>query len=366
MIKRLLINVFLALYRILLPEKYYDEIYFNKFLHTINLNRLKLRTKIWCFKHGFLPYEFNVYDLIKNDHRKYIPARNNYQKRLINDSFNPILANKLIFETHMKAIVADIPKLHVVESIGFIEKGFLKSLSKVIVHGEFSSLLPLLERNGLILKPTKGDGGEGLYMIGKENDKFLLNDRITSWEELLKLFKNMNHHVIQEKFKQKGFSNIINPGSVNTMRIATMIDPLTNIPFLAYAVHRFGSSQSGFLDNMSQGGLAAMIDLNDGRLGEAKDLYINGKSEIYQIHPISLKSIYNEQIPGWKSITDRLITLAGKMPYLKYVGWDVILSDDDLYVLEGNVSPGLGIVQIFKPMSDFPAAWDFFRYHKYI
>ncbi|MBE0678944.1 MAG: hypothetical protein IH592_09290, partial [Bacteroidales bacterium] len=165
---------------------------------------------------------------------------------------------------------------------------------------------------------------------------------------------------------QKGLAGEINPGSVNTMRIGTMIDPESGKPFIAYAVHRFGSHKSGFADNVGLGGITARIDMEVGSLSKAHYYTKKGQMEIFEIHPVSNAMIYNRQIPEWGSVKKRILSMAGRMPYLKYVGWDFVLSDDELYVLEGNVAPGLGLVQMYEPLKNNPRAWNFFRHHEYI
>jgi glutathione synthase/RimK-type ligase-like ATP-grasp enzyme len=365
-IKSGLVKVFFSLCKTLLPKKYYDALYIGDFIRSKKLEGMKPGKKIWCFVHGFLPYEYVWYDLPDNDYRGYVPARSNYQKRLINGSFNAVLGNKLLFEKHIKSIIQGIDKLHVVESIGYIEDGYLKTFHKAINYNKFSSLIPFLEKNDLILKPVLGDGGVGVLIVRKEDDHYLYNNNKVSWNELVDSLKNLNNYLIQEKFLQSGFSSEIYSGSLNTMRIATMIDPDTHNTFIAYAAHRFGSSESGFMDNINQGGLAALIDLKDGRLSEGRNFSVSGEKNTYKLHPVSSNTIYNMQIPDWINLTKKLIEMARRMPYLKYVGWDIILSNDELYILEGNVSPGLGLIQTFKPMSDFPAAWKFFKHYKYV
>jgi hypothetical protein len=179
--------------------------------------------------------------------------------------------------------------------------------------------------------------------------------------------RDLDGYLVQEKFIQKGFSKKIYPGSVNTMRIATMIDPLTNNPFIAYAVHRFGSASSVFMDNVNQGGITALINLEDGKLGKGlRCSYTDAKKEIFETHPSSSMPIFNEQVPDWVNLKNRITLMAGRMPYIKYAGWDIIFSDGELFVLEGNVSPGLGLIQMFKPMSEFPEAWNFFKHYRFV
>ncbi|MDZ7634117.1 MAG: sugar-transfer associated ATP-grasp domain-containing protein [Bacteroidales bacterium] len=150
------------------------------------------------------------------------------------------------------------------------------------------------------------------------------------------------------------------------MRVATMIDPESGKPFIAYAVHRFGSPRSGFTDNVQQGGITAKIDLKNGRLSMAHFYTKEGHKEIFEKHPGSQAIIFNQQIPDWDSIKERIIEMSCRMPYLKYVGWDFILTDDQLYVLEGNVASGLGLVQLYNPMKEYPDAWKFFRHYGYV
>jgi len=203
-------------------------------------------------------------------------------------------------------------------------------------------------------------------IIRKNNDHYLYNNKKMNWDEIVSALKKLDNYIIQERLKQSGFSNEIYSGSVNTMRIGIMIDPETHQPFIGYAVHRFGTEESGFLDNINQGGMSAPIDIENGTLGEGRKFSIKGERNDYKIHPVSSKVILNSQIPDWINIKNRLLQMAGRMPYLKYVGWDIILSDDELFILEGNVSPGLGLIQTFKPMTDNPLSWKFFKYYKYV
>ena len=360
-------RTFLFLCKIFLPHKYYDRIFINQFLKSSDSSKIPgLRKKIWSFFHGFLPNEYNRFNLSVNDYRGYIPARSNFQKRTLNGTFNSILANKIIFEKHIKSVIEGIDNVHVVESIGFIEDGYLKSLKQSITTGDFISLKTFLNKAEIILKPTIGDSGVGLFHLKKEDDSYSLNSKKLDWEEVVSELKKLKHYLVQERLRQKGFSSNINPDAVNSMRIATMIDPISQQPFIAYGVHRFGSVHSGFLDNINQGGIGSVINLEDGKLSHAMYFSADGQNESYDKHPLSSKPIAGEKIPGWDSVKDRIIQMAGRMPYLKYVGWDIILSDDQLFIMEGNVSPGLDLLQAFFPMKNLTQTWNFFKYYNYV
>jgi hypothetical protein len=363
----MLARIVFSLCKFIFPGKYFDDIFIAKVFTQDNLKVRNLRKTLWCFAHGFLPYEYNWYDLATNDYRNYVPTRNNYQNRSLNGAYNAILGNKLLFEKHLKATIRGIDGLHVVESIGLIEEGFLYSLNNDLLQGDFTSLIQILDKNDLVLKPLSEDGGVGVFLIRKIDDHYFINNIKAGWEEVLDRLGNLDGYLIQVKFAQRGFSNMIYSGSVNTMRIATMIDPVTHNPFIAYAVHRFGSASSVFMDNVNQGGITALINLDDGRLGKGlRCSFSEPAKEVFESHPSSSMPIFNEKVPDWVNLKNRITLMAGRMPYLKYAGWDIILSDGELFVLEGNVSPGLGLIQMFKPMSEFPEAWNFFKHYKFV
>ncbi len=352
--------------RTFLPAKYYDSIFMSDFINSVDFKMLNLRKTMRSFKLGFLPFEYLWFGLEHNNPEEYLPTRNNYQKRSINGRYNAILANKLIFEKHIASVINGIDKLHVVDSLGYIEKGCLYPLCDLISFRDFDSLLSLLKKNDLILKQITGDGGIGLICIESTDGNLHLNGKRVDRDFLMEYLRKLDNYLIQKRLIQKGLAGEINPGSVNTMRIGTMIDPESGKPFIAYAVHRFGSHKSGFVDNVGLGGITARIDMEDGSLSMAHFYTKKGQMEIFEAHPVSNAMIYNQQIPEWGSVKERILEMAGRMLYLKYVGWDFVLSDDELYVLEGNVAPGLGLVQMYDPMKHFTQAWSFFRHYGYI
>lgn len=354
------------LVRICFPAKYYDDIFISEFINNMDLKMLNLRKTVQSFKLGFLPFEYLWFDLEHNNPEDYLPTRNNYKNRGINGRYNAILTNKLVFEKHLKTVITGIEKLNVVDSLGYIEKGCLHPLCDLILFRDFDSLLRLLSRNDLILKQITGDGGLGLICIELKDDNLYLNGKTVGRNYLVEYLSKLDNYLIQRRIIQKGIFGEINPGSVNTMRIGTMIDPESGKPFIAYAVHRFGSHKSGFADNVGLGGITARIDMEDGRLSMAHHYSKEGHMEIFEKHPDTSVMIYNQEITGWQDVQRRILEMAGQMPYLKYVGWDFVLSNDDLYVLEGNVSPGLGLVQMYDPMKNFTQAWNFFRHYGYI
>jgi hypothetical protein len=348
------------------PAKYRDNVFVPEFLKAVNLKMISLGKTIRCFERGFLPFEHLWYDLENNDYRNYIPARVNYQHRFVNGSYGIILGNKILFEKFLGNIISGIDGLHIVGSLGYIEKGKLYSLHRDLETGNYSSLLSLLKASDLILKQVCGDGGEGLKCLSNREGHLFINNQGVDVEEMKSFLTGLDNYLIQRRLLQNGLAGEINPGSVNTMRIGTMIDPDSGKPFMAYAVHRFGSPGSGFVDNVGQGGITAWIDIKDGRLSMAHHYSKDGQMYFYERHPVTSVVIQDRVIPNWDDLKRRITAMAGRMPYLKYVGWDFMLSNNELYVLEGNLSPALGLVQLYGSLKENPQAWSFFKHYGYV
>ncbi len=361
-VKRLLPSII----RIFFPKKYYDDIFIDHFLENVNFRMLSLKKTIRCFVLGFLPFEYLWFGFDRNDFRGYLPTRSSYQKRKINGPYNAILGNKLLFERHLKTVSEGIEGVYVPESLGYFEKGYLHSLHADLTSGDLTTVIDFLKRGDLILKLISGDGGVGLVCLALTDGVYYINDEAANLERLVTFLKSLDNFLIQRRLSQEGLAGAIFPGSVNTMRIGTMIDPGSGKPFIAYAVHRFGSLKTGFVDNVGQGGITAKIDLDSGRLSMAHHYSMEGQMEVFEKHPVTSVMIFNQEIPNWQDVKRRIIELVSRMPYLKYVGWDFVLSNDDLYVLEGNVSPGLGMIQMHGPLRENVQAWNFFKFHGYV
>lgn len=364
-LKELTLKIIWRFLQLFLPENSVQRTFSGEFFGNKYLLKLKFKDIVWCYSKGFLPKGYFVYNLSRNDYRKYLPQRNNIIGASINGTYSHVIGNKILFERHIKAIISDIPYLHVIDNLCFIENGVLQSLNDTVKTGNYDSLVPVLEKNDLILKPVTGSKGKGVYMLSKKGNQYNLDGRIMTLDKLISILSLLDNYLIQERFAQVGFSNEFNSRSLNTIRICTMIDPVSNEPFIPYAVHRFGSLESGYTDNFSQSGISALIDA-DGMLGKGRSLNAEGEIIVHEIHPVSKRLIYKEQIANWKNLTQSIIEMIRRMPYLKHVGWDFILSDGELYILEGNIGPGVNLLQIHQPLSEITSAWNFYRYYNFL
>jgi hypothetical protein len=119
-------------------------------------------------------------------------------------------------------------------------------------------------------------------------------------------------------------------------------------PFIGRAVLRLGTRRSKGVDNFGQGGLAVSVDLETGALGEAVEHYAKTPRvpSNYRCHPDTGAPIAGELLPGWLDARNVALRLMCQLPFLNYVGWDIVLTDSGPVVLEGNNYTGVRLAQI--------------------
>lgn len=204
-----------------------------------------------------------------------------------------------------------------------------------------------------IIKPKDGVAGRGVYRAQKHDMVWVVED-----EDLLNI--DLENYIFQEEIEQAAYAEEINPHSVNTIRILT-INPEDGDIFVPSAVHRFGSSETAPTDNWSQGGCAAPIDVDSGKM-ELMHFMHDGKKRTAPAHPESLRLVQDKQIPNWDGIVDTAIDMAEFHEELSYVGWDVVLQKDGTpVILEGNAKPHLALQQLGGGLLEDKRVRDFFR-----
>ena len=169
--------------------------------------------------------------------------------------------------------------------------------------------------------------------------------------------------LIQERVRQGDYAVRIFPDATNTLRVLTMWDYARDEPFIAAAVHRFGTRRSLPVDNWSRGGLNVDVDAATGELGRAVTFPDGGRLEWRTHHPDTDAPVSGTVVPHWSSMVEELLRVSRALPRLRYVGWDVLVGDDGLHLIEGNSYPELGVHQVHAPLLSDHRARAFYRRH---
>lgn len=319
---------------------------------------IPFKEKLRMWRNGFFSASYVLYDLGKNDLKDYL---SDYQENIkavrLNKDNAYLLDNKIRFYDLIKG------DLQAPADIGLLKDGEIHS-SKGRTKS-VSDLKDLLE-NGkiLLLKPVDSASGMGVLKVSKEGDNIICNNEKISMDEFLKKISTLNNYIVSFFIQQASYSSKIYPEAVSTVRILTMISPETGKPFIAAAAHRFATDKSFPVDNCNAGGLTANINIGSGRLSKAVSPYFKGSSITwYKNHPDTGESIEGVQIPHWEEIKSKILNAAGKISQLKYIGWDIVVTDDGFIVLEGNDGPDIKLHQVHSPLLINPDVRNFFRFY---
>ena len=319
----------------------------------INKGNLKLLMR------GFLSESRIIYDLKKNTINNYLSDFDRLKTSTINGKYSIILNDKMLFELLMKDY------LNIPVSLGFIQKGTVIYFGKKGIDN-FCSLMDYLDfAKVFVVKPIYGGGGKGVLIIKKDDGNLFINERKSSIDEIKDIFSKLNDYFISEYVVQGHYGRNLYPHSLNTIRIVTMILPESNKPFIPIAVQRIGNKTSAPTDNWTQGGFSAEINLETGELGKCVAYPINGQLEWHSKHPETGHQIEGKIIPKWAMIRDTILNAAGKIP-LKYIGWDVAVTDNGYKVLEGNNCTDVNLLQVHRPILLDERVKKFFKYYHII
>ncbi|TXE18866.1 hypothetical protein ES692_05290 [Psychroserpens burtonensis] len=312
--------------------------------------------KISLWRKGFLAEKHVLYQLDKNNHKHYLSDYHTSMARWINEPFNEMLTNKLIFSDCVGKYIK------VPETYGIFVGGHFSSNSDKTLE----ILLNVFDV--FVVKTVSGGGGKGVYIIKKENDnQFLLNNIATyNSIELLEFFKTLNNYIFTEFIEPSAFSKSLNETSVNTMRVITLIDPKTNKAYIARAVQRIGVADSAPQDNFTKGGLSASIDLKTGQLSDCTRHPKTKEHKRYTHHPDTNIKIEGTVIPDWRSIATEIVHAANSLPMLKCIGWDFVISNKGLVAIEGNHHPDPDVLQGHEPLLTDERIKAFYKFHKII
>jgi len=308
---------------------------------------------IRAYSNGFTSRLYKICGLEdKKDITKYLSKFDRlHYSRFINEYSNILNDKKKFYEFMFNHGL----KNYLPELFGYVEEGTFTGKKDIIYH--------LQNENKIVLKPCLGSGGCGVYICTLDERYVFLNGVKRDLKEFRSLLNNLEKkYMVTEFCEQASFLDNLYSSSNNTMRIWTLY-PGNGSPFIPIAVLRIGTEKSGFLDNLDQGGLTALIDLETGELSKGAQIKSSGKVKWHEKHPDTSAKIEGSVIPNWKSIKCELLSLVKKLPECKYVGWDLLLkeNDGDFVIIEGNNRPGLKSVQVHKPLLEDPRVRKFFR-----
>lgn len=180
-----------------------------------------------------------------------------------------------------------------------------------------------------IKRATDCGGASGVFYL--EN---------SSKEEFFEGFDNIVKRIqtdiaVQKLVIQHEDISLLNPSSVNTMRILTVLDMEGNCKVYS-SLLRIGGGKDR-VDNFCSGGVAVGID-EQGKL-KKYGYYLNGSR--IEKHPLSGIEFYGYQLPSFDKAKELVINASKLVPHFRMVSWDVAIEKDGTPILiEANLADG--------------------------
>lgn len=223
----------------------------------------------------------------------------------------------------------------------------------ILAHGSAGKLLltspdEALPETDLLAKPNKGSGGKGVERWrwtgkgwrgddGVELNAPMLLDRIARSpieDGVILQPLRRNHPALRD----------LACGTLATVRLMTCLDE-TGRPEITHAVLRMARTRNAAVDSFHAGGVAAAMDIADGRLGWATDQGLKNSIGWIRRHPETDAVITGTILPHWRLA--KALALRAHQACLDrtVIGWDIAILEDGVELVDGNSAPDTDIIQ---------------------
>ncbi len=308
---------------------------------TITPMPLWARLRMWqkgFFSAAWFRYEFYTG---KNYSKDYVTdfEENLRASRVNPEKDNVFVDNKIIFPLFFGQFAPVVYNYAIINNERVIPQNSSDNINT------FEAIVDMMERGQpLVIKPADGQrGGKVHKFMLNDARKLVWNNSIATRDTLLKELPKLNYNIVCPLIEQADYAKRIYPATTNTIRVLTLIDPITQQAYIAHAVQRIGTKHSFPVDNFAVGGLTCEIDLDTGKIQRGSYIIPTESKKVwYSHHPETEEAIEGVQIPNWSQIKIKMIEIASSVSFLKVIGWDLIILDDTpdgFVLLEGNNAP---------------------------
>ena len=256
-------------------------------------------------------------------YKEYIPDEiyyNYIQPHFNNYRLAKALDNKCYYHKMFRGIAQ--PKL-----VAFRLNGFWYIEDIYACHG-LDDVYDVLknEKEVFIKKATDSGGGHGV--------KYLSCEDITI-EQLKSTLEEFTGDIaIQRGITQHEALGKINPTSVNTIRIITLLEK-EQVRILS-VILRMGVGETK-VDNSSSGGMTIGVT-DDGRL---KKYACANKCSLLNVHPTSGLVFEGYELPSFDKVKELVTQASYMVPHFRMVAWDVsVLENGTPVLIEANLYDG--------------------------
>lgn len=190
----------------------------------------------------------------------------------------------------------------------------------------------LSELDYVMIKPPAGLGGKGIRKIRTKD--------IIDLHSFAERCKN-ERLLLEEVLEQADELSLLNPDSVNTIRIIAVLDRTQSVNIISAAL-RVGRKGS-VVDNISSGGVIYPLDA---KKGVVLDGGVDATGRFHMYHPETEILMLGYKVPRWPEVISTVEKAMMVIPEARMVAWDICVTNEEVSVVEGNLMPNPRTMQI--------------------
>lgn len=185
-----------------------------------------------------------------------------------------------------------------------------------------------------IAKPVDGMCGKGIEKYS--TDEMTVNDLEVAYNQFVR------GGVLLEECLKAHDDIYLGTRALSTFRIYTMIDGKGDVHVLK-AKYRVGTGDA--ITDTADGCIAYPVSIKYGVI-EGPGINEVLDSNHYFYHPGCSKLVVGMKIPMWEQAIEIVTKAARLIPQIRYVGWDVAITNSSIEIIEGNHNPYHGTFEI--------------------
>ncbi len=256
-------------------------------------------------------------------YKEYIPDEiyyNYVQPYFNNYRLAKALDNKCYYQKMFSGVAQ--PKL-----VAYRMNGFWHIDDKIVYEGlkDVYSVLQK-EKEVFIKRATDSGGGHGVkYLNCQGLNLEQLEDEIKGFIGDIAIQRGITQHEVLAK---------INPASVNTIRLITLLEKES--AKVLSVILRMGVGDTK-VDNSSSGGMTVGVSMD----GKLKKFACSEKRKMLEQHPTSKIVFEGYELPSFDKVKELVLKASCMVPHFRMVAWDVsVLEDGTPVLIEANLYDG--------------------------
>lgn len=325
------------------------------FIDFKDIKSVSWKQKLWAYRKGFLSSNIARYGLSEENYKDFMPDFDYYKLHPINGQFSKWIDDKMTvkyilspFNEYLPEYYFEIHKNKVIKLMDSPRK----------YDSNINSVVNLLESKGaLAIKLISGSKGEGFYKVSYNNNKFYINDNVISDVEFNKFLLSLDGYLVTEYIMAHQNIRAVYPNTPNALRVGVLNNNGTAKVFGAFI--RYGTEKSGMIEHAYAGGVFSGVNIIDGSQFNPKQ-YQGEKTIDVSRHP-DTGAIIKGKVPHWELIKEVIEKIGSYVPQLKYMGFDIIITDNGFKILEINSHQSLVNMQVYYPIKKDKEIMGFFN-----